>query len=108
MAFLSVQRTMRSRPSTQPATKARPERNRRAKRLRAVETTPDQPSTPAVTPAELLLKITPIRPKPYATRARAAGGPEDHALYRCDCGYAFEADVTAAVDCPHCGTEQTW
>jgi hypothetical protein len=61
-----------------------------------------------MSPLELLPKVTPIIPKPYATRARAAGGPEDHALYRCDCGYAFEADVTAAVDCPHCGTEQTW
>lgn len=61
-----------------------------------------------MTPIELLPRLAPSAPAAYATRARAAGGPEDHALYKCDCGYAFEADVSAAVDCPHCGTEQTW
>lgn len=41
-------------------------------------------------------------------RARRAGGPEDRALYRCHCGLAFEADVTATVDCPVCGDAQAW
>ncbi len=41
-------------------------------------------------------------------RIRDSGGPEDHALYTCSCGYVFEADVQAGVPCPHCGTEQTW
>ncbi len=44
----------------------------------------------------------------YHLRARAAGGPEDHALYTCDCGHVFEADVCAGVDCPRCGGEQNW
>ena len=99
---------MRSRPSTHPATTARPDRNRRTTRLRAVDITPEKPSTPAMSPVELLPKLTPMVSSPYANRARAAGGPEDHALYKCECGCAFEADVTAAVDCPHCGAVQTW
>ncbi len=41
-------------------------------------------------------------------RIREAGGPEDHALYTCACGYAFEADVSTGVACPHCGVEQSW
>jgi hypothetical protein len=40
--------------------------------------------------------------------ARRAGGPEDHALYSCMCGYVFTAEVTTSVGCPHCGTEQAW
>jgi hypothetical protein len=39
---------------------------------------------------------------------RRAGGPEDRALYACSCGYAFHAEVTASVDCPHCGQSQPW
>ena len=49
------------------------------------------------------------RPEPAEVRAaRRAGGPEDRALYSCMCGYAFKADVTTSVGCPHCGTEQAW
>lgn len=99
---------MRSRPSPHPATKARPDRPRRTPRLRAVDTAPDQPSTPIAPPAELRRNVTPIVPAAYTDRARAAGGPEDHALYKCDCGHLFEADVTAAVGCPHCGAVQNW
>lgn len=40
--------------------------------------------------------------------AKRAGGPEDLALYRCHCGYAFKAHVTTTVGCPECGTEQAW
>jgi hypothetical protein len=40
--------------------------------------------------------------------ARRAGGPQDRALYSCMCGFAFKADVTTSVGCPHCGTEQAW
>jgi hypothetical protein len=51
----------------------------------------------------------PARPEPPEVRAaRRAGGPEDHALYSCMCGYAFKAPVTTSVGCPHCGTEQAW
>lgn len=44
----------------------------------------------------------------YAQRARAAGGPCDHAHYVCDCGFAFEAHVCSSVGCPACGSEQAW
>lgn len=47
-------------------------------------------------------------PAPETRDARRGGGPEDRALYACMCGYAFKADVTTSVDCPHCGTEQAW
>jgi rubrerythrin len=50
-----------------------------------------------------------LTPEAAETRdARRAGGPEDSALYSCMCGYAFTAEVTTSVDCPHCGTEQAW
>ncbi len=39
---------------------------------------------------------------------RDAGGPEDRACYQCQCGYVFEAQVSASVDCPHCGGAQAW
>ncbi|MEA2391212.1 MAG: hypothetical protein QOK31_1321 [Solirubrobacteraceae bacterium] len=45
---------------------------------------------------------------PAVARARRAGGPEDRALYRCHCGAAFQAEVTASVGCPHCGEHQAW
>jgi hypothetical protein len=41
-------------------------------------------------------------------RAKRSGGPEDHALYSCHCGYAFKAEVSTSVGCPHCGTSQAW
>ena len=41
-------------------------------------------------------------------RAKRSGGPEDHALYSCSCGYAFKAEVSTSVGCPHCGTSQAW
>jgi rubrerythrin len=45
---------------------------------------------------------------PHEERMRASGGPEDNALYRCVCGFAFEAAVSTTVSCPHCGTGQAW
>jgi hypothetical protein len=41
-------------------------------------------------------------------RARESGGPEDRAFYSCSCGFAFEADVSTSVSCPHCGAGQAW
>jgi len=41
-------------------------------------------------------------------RAQRTPAPEDQALYRCQCGYAFKAEVTTSVGCPHCGTDQAW
>jgi hypothetical protein len=54
------------------------------------------------------------RPRPTATataqaRARRAGLPtQDRALYTCECGFAWHAEVTASPGCPHCGTPQAW
>jgi hypothetical protein len=41
-------------------------------------------------------------------RLRDSGGPDDSALYRCGCGTAFRADVSASVSCPRCGGDQAW
>ena len=41
-------------------------------------------------------------------RTREAGGPQDHALYACECGHAFADDVSTHVACPRCGVEQAW
>ena len=41
-------------------------------------------------------------------RTREAGGPQDTALYPCECGHAFAGDVSTHVACPRCGTEQAW
>jgi rubrerythrin len=41
-------------------------------------------------------------------RWREAGGPEDHAQYRCGCGYIWQTSVSASVTCPHCGSGQAW
>jgi rubrerythrin len=41
-------------------------------------------------------------------RAQRTPAPEDQALYRCQCGYSFKAEVTTSVGCPHCGTSQAW
>jgi hypothetical protein len=51
-----------------------------------------------------------IRPAIDAAQARArrSGGPQDQALYACECGFAFKAEVTTSVGCPHCGTAQAW
>jgi hypothetical protein len=40
--------------------------------------------------------------------ARAAGGPDDTAVYACACGCTFRAAVTTTVACPDCGTLQAW
>jgi len=53
---------------------------------------------------------TRTRPTVLQTLARAkrSGGPEDRALYSCHCGFAFKAEVSTSVGCPHCGTSQAW
>jgi hypothetical protein len=40
--------------------------------------------------------------------ARRGGGPQDTALYACQCGYVFTAQVSTSVECPHCGCGQAW
>jgi hypothetical protein len=55
------------------------------------------------------IRSAPLTPEAAETRdARRGGGPEDHALYSCHCGYAFKAEVSTSVGCPHCGTNQAW
>ena len=41
-------------------------------------------------------------------RSRRVGGPQDRALYHCECGYHWTGAVTASPGCPHCGTPQAW
>ena len=41
-------------------------------------------------------------------RLRASGGPNDRAQYACGCGYVWEDDVSASVQCPNCGAAQAW
>ncbi len=40
--------------------------------------------------------------------ARRGVACDDKAFYACGCGYAFTANVSTTVGCPHCGTEQAW
>lgn len=40
--------------------------------------------------------------------ARRGGGPQDAALYQCDCGLRFLAAVSTSVGCPDCGHHQAW
>ena len=51
------------------------------------------------------------RPAPMSVsqvRARRGGGPEDRALYSCECGFSWTGEVSASPSCPHCGTPQAW
>jgi hypothetical protein len=41
-------------------------------------------------------------------RQRHGGPSQDRALYTCNCGYVFEAQVSTSVGCPHCGGKQAW
>jgi rubrerythrin len=43
-----------------------------------------------------------------AQRTREAGGPQDLAVYACECGFTFAGDVSTHVACPKCGTDQAW
>jgi hypothetical protein len=39
---------------------------------------------------------------------RRVAGPQDRALYHCECGFHWTGEVTASPGCPHCGTAQAW
>lgn len=73
-------------PLTRAITRPKRERPRRAR--------PEGAARPAASSAQ--------------ARAKRSGGPEDVALYTCQCGYAFKAAVTTSVGCPACGTAQAW
>ena len=62
-----------------------------------------RPATPVATE-----QAPPVTAPTPEQRARAAGGPEDRALYTCGCGVAFRADVQVDVPCPACGAAQSW
>jgi len=47
-------------------------------------------------------------PEPSRPRRREQTLVQDQAMYTCQCGYVFEAQVATSVGCPHCGTEQAW
>jgi hypothetical protein len=50
-----------------------------------------------------------MAPAPSALRRRReAGPPQDQALYSCECGFVFAAQVSTSVGCPHCGSVQAW
>ena len=67
------------------------------------------PSTPPPRPRHSPTPAAPATPSSQTlARAKRSGGPEDRALYSCGCGYAFKADVSTSVGCPHCGTSQAW
>ena len=60
-------------------------------------------------PGRPALRVVRAEPTPIdVERHRLAGGPEDRALYKCGCGLAFHADVSASVGCPRCGSAQAW
>ena len=96
MAFLSVPTMSHSRSNRALAMPAR-----RAGRAPAARLTRFAAHPATAAPARHQVSM-------LQNRIREAGGPEDHALYTCGCGYAFEADVSSSVSCPHCGADQTW
>jgi DNA-directed RNA polymerase subunit RPC12/RpoP len=51
--------------------------------------------------------MTPAHQSAMARRRRAEA-PQDQAMYACDCGFVFEAQVSTSVGCPHCGGTQAW
>jgi hypothetical protein len=63
-------------------------------------------------PIGTMAVTAPLRPtEDTATEtdsARRAGGPQDRALYECECGATFVAAVSTSVGCPHCGGGQAW
>jgi hypothetical protein len=65
------------------------------------------------TPRTRHLPHRPTEPRSTAmpvsqARARRGSGPEDRALYGCECGFAWTGEVTASPSCPHCGQPQAW
>ena len=119
MAFRSVhptnpRRSMRHTAHILP-TALRPTRERKhtLRRPRMLEILPGAHEAP-VAPATSVTASVSDEPPPshaaalYPARERAAGGPQDLALYGCACGFAFNAAVEAGVHCPHCDSEQSW
>lgn len=72
-----------------------------------------QPSTgPTPVPPAGVESSDRALPDPHAInvrrRRRAEVAPQDQAMYTCQCGYVFAAEVSTSVGCPHCGGAQAW
>lgn len=61
-----------------------------------------------MTPNHTLYHRPPPSPMEAERRLRDSGGPQDLASYRCACRLLFKAPVTTTVQCPRCGTSQSW
>jgi hypothetical protein len=61
-------------------------------------------------PAPVEEPVVEAQPVPASRdpRMRRDAGPQDRALYSCGCGVTFQATVSSAVRCPHCGSHQAW
>lgn len=66
---------------------------------------PFRRTRPAAAPAERRERE---HPRTATQSARRAAACDDKAFYACGCGYAFTANVSTTVGCPHCGTDQAW
>jgi len=114
-------RARRPRPSDQPRATgsllrprrairsgARPHRGgREAAAPGSTSRSPGHGTAPAE-PGSAGEEQAPTSPLTPEARARQGGGPDDLAHYSCSCGYAFEAQVSTSVHCPHCGDPQAW
>ncbi|MDQ6750112.1 MAG: hypothetical protein M3Z33_05085 [Actinomycetota bacterium] len=87
----------------------RPQRRNPLSALRRERSGPVTAHPPARPASEAEAVVDPLpHAGPDEVRARAAGGPEDRALYLCECGSHFTAPVSASVRCPRCGAPQAW
>ena len=53
-------------------------------------------------------RAIPADPAEAMPQKRHGGHSQDRALYNCQCGFVFEANVSTSVGCPHCGGTQAW
>jgi hypothetical protein len=60
------------------------------------------------TPADVAAPAVTVDRERRRTRRQGGGTPQDKAVYNCQCGMVFEAPVSTAVGCPHCGQTQAW
>ena len=78
-------------------------RHRDDRPARVTEPPHEAPTAGATTPAsDPGARITVQRHRRQAT------APQDQAMYTCECGFVFEAQVSTSVGCPHCGGAQAW
>ena len=74
------------------------------------------PGTAAATPAEAGSQVPQVAERVGGTAVDAqptahvdhAMSTLDVAMYTCECGFVFEAEVLTTVSCPHCGCGQAW